>query len=108
MLSNSFLINKVKIYLGIDDTELYDDKLDILIGAAVNKLAMEGVPNDERLTEAVSEEDTSIPNLSKDYIVCASYQVALDLNLDMDLQTFYVQYITRVNELRCYLKTIAS
>lgn len=108
MLSNNFLMQKVKVYLGIDDTELYDEKLDILIGGGVSKLASEGVPNDERFTEMVSEEDTTIPNLSKDYIVCLSYQVALDLNLDMDLQTFYVQYVSRVNELRCYLKTIAN
>lgn len=108
MLSNNFLINKVKVYLGIDDTTLYDEKLDLLVGAAVNKLETEGIPNDERLTEAVSQEDLTIPNLSKDYIICVSYQIALDLNLDMDLQTFYVQYITRVNELRCYLKTIAN
>lgn len=108
MLSNTFLMNKVKVYLGIDDTTLYDERLDILVGAGVNKLAGEGVPNDERFTETVSQEDLTIPNITKDYLVCLSYQVALDLNLDMDLQTFYVQYVTRVNELRCYLKTIAN
>lgn len=108
MLSNTFLKNNIKILLGIDDTDLYDARLDILIGGAVSKLQNEGVPNDDKLAEKVSDEDATIPDLTKDYLVCASYQVALDLNLDMDLQTFYVQYVTRVNQLRCYLKTIVT
>lgn len=102
MLSNEFLITKVKVLLGIDDTDLYDERLDILIGGAVSKLANEGIPNGDYFVEPGEEETLS--DLAKDYLICLSYQIALDLNLDIDLQTFYVQYITRVNELRCSIK----
>lgn len=94
MLSNSYITNKVKILLGIEDTTLYDDRLEMLVGGAISKLENEGIEND--FTEG--------DNLAFDYLICVSYQVALDLNLDIDLQTFYVQYITRVNSLRCSLK----
>ena len=94
MLSNSYITNKVKILLGIEDTTLYDDRLEMLVGGAISKLENEGIEND--FTEG--------DNLAFDYLICVSYQVALDLNLDIDLQTFYVQYITRVNTLRCSKK----
>lgn len=99
MLSESFLIEKCKVLLGIDDTDMYDERLDLLIGGAVHKLEVEGVPNNFEL-----DMDGGATPLIKDYLVCISYQLALDLNLDIDLQTFYVQYITRVNQLRCSLK----
>ena len=91
MLSNSYITNKVKVLLGIEDTTLYDARLELLVGGAISKLENEGIEND------FTEQD----NLAFDYLICVSYQVALDLNLDIDLQTFYVQYITRVNTLRC-------
>lgn len=94
MLSNSYITNKVKVLLGIEDTTLYDARLEMLVGGAISKLENEGIEND-------FDEGS---NLAFDYLICLSYQVALDLNLDIDLQTFYVQYITRVNELRCSIK----
>lgn len=94
MLSNSYITNKVKVLLGIEDTTLYDARLEMLVGGAISKLENEGIEN-------VFDEGS---NLAFDYLICLSYQVALDLNLDIDLQTFYVQYITRVNELRCSIK----
>ena len=102
MLSSTFLQRKVKVLLGIDDTDLYDERLDILVGGAVNKLKSEGIENDDMFVEP--DEGETMTDLVKDYLICISYQVALDLNLDIDLQTFYVQYITRVNELRCSIK----
>lgn len=104
MLSRSFLVNNVKILLGIEDTTLYDARLNLLVGGAVSKLEHEGVPNGDYFEE--SDSNNNIPDLTLDYLVCCSYQVALDLNLDLDLQTFYVQYVTRVNTLRCSLKTM--
>lgn len=104
MLSNSYLKEKVKILLGIEDTTLYDPRLEMLVGGAVAKLENEGVDND--FDEPA--EDESLENLAMDYLICVSYQVALDLNLDIDLQTFYVQYITRVNTLRCSKKAKQS
>lgn len=94
MLSSSYITNKVKVLLGIEDTTLYDARLEMLVGGAISKLENEGIEND-------FEEGS---NLAFDYLICISYQVALDLNLDIDLQAFYVQYITRVNELRCSIK----
>lgn len=94
MLSSSYITNKVKVLLGIEDTTLYDARLEMLVGGAISKLENEGIEN-------VFDEGS---NLAFDYLICLSYQVALDLNLDIDLQTFYVQYITRVNELRCSIK----
>lgn len=102
MLSSNYLQRKVKVLLGIDDTDLYDERLDILVGGAVNKLKSEGIENGDMFVEPSEGEPAS--DLCKDYLICVSYQVALDLNLDIDLQTFYVQYITRVNELRCSIK----
>ena len=104
MLSNSYLQEKVKILLGIEDTTLYDARLEMLVGGAVAKLESEGVDND--FSEPAEGE--SLDNLAMDYLICVSYQVALDLNLDIDLQTFYVQYITRVNTLRCSKKAKQS
>lgn len=100
MLSNSYLQNKVKVLLSIEDTTLYDARLEILVGGAVSKLENEGIEND--FNEPAENE--ALDNLAMDYLICISYQVALDLNLDIDLQTFYVQYITRVNTLRCSKK----
>ena len=94
MLSNSYITNKVKVLLGIEDTTLYDARLEILVAGAISKLENEGIENDFEETD----------NLAMDYLICVSYQVSLDLNLDIDLQTFYVQYITRVNTLRCSKK----
>ena len=99
MLSNDFMLEKVKILLNIDDTDLYDERLDLLIGGAVSKLATEGIPNGDLFNDEDNEHPLS--NLSKDYLICIAYQVGLDLNLDIDLQTFYVQYMTRVGTLRC-------
>lgn len=104
MLSNSYLQSKVKILLGIEDTTLYDARLEMLVGGAVAKLEGEGVEND--FTQPTG--NNPLDNLAMDYLICISYQVALDLNLDIDLQTFYVQYITRVNTLRCSKKAKQS
>lgn len=108
MLDERFLLNKVKVLLGIEDTTLYDERLDLLVGGAVNKLAVEGVENDFTLGEDDNGDLTVVTPLIKDYLICLSYQVALDLNLDIDLQTFYVQYLTRVNQLRCSSKLSQS
>lgn len=104
MLSNDYLMEKVKLLLNIDDTDMYDERIELLIGGAISKLENEGIPNDDLFADGIDDEPLS--NISKDYIICLSYQVALDLNLDIDLQTFYVQYMTRVNTLRCTIKRL--
>lgn len=76
------------------DSELYEDKVDILVDGAMNKLKNEGV-------DSINiDSDTSA---SLDYCICVSYQVAMDIDADVDHARLMQQYITRVNTLRTSL-----
>ena len=88
------IVSDVKSVLPIyEDTDLYDTQLMILVSGAISKLESEGVRNIfEPQTEAYY-----------DYITCLRYQVASDMDLDIDLTRMKEQYITRVNTLRCSL-----
>lgn len=85
------IIADVKSVLPIYDTDLYDRQLAILVQGAMNKLKNEGVEN-------FFEYNTF---RYFDYITCIRYQVALDMDLDIDMERLKEQYITRVNTLRC-------
>lgn len=88
------IIDDVKSVLPIYDTDLYDNQLNILVSGAIAKLENEGVKLEK------------IENGSfdyYDYIACVRYQVASDMDLDIDLERLKEQYITRVNTLRCSL-----
>lgn len=85
--------NVLPIY---DDTELYDDQLVMLIQSAMNKLKNEGVDN---------LFDYQTPSYY-DYITCVRYQVASDMDLDIDIERMTAQYIARVNTLRCSLNQL--
>lgn len=89
----SQIINDVKSVLPIYDTSLYNDDLLIIVNGAVAKLEDEGVANvfDYQSADYYS------------YITCVRYQVASDMDLDIDLERLKAQYITRVNTLRCTL-----
>lgn len=87
------IIADVRKVLPIYDTELYDDDLMIVVNGAVHKLEMEGVPNSF---------DYQTPAYY-DYITCVRYQVASDMDLDIDIERLKAQYITRANTLRCTL-----
>lgn len=87
------IISDVKSILPIYDTDLYDRQLQLFVGGAINKLKSEGVPN---LFEPSSE-------AYSDYLACIGYQVAMDMDLDIDIARLKEQYITRVNTLRCSL-----
>ena len=87
------ITNDVKNVLPIANTNLYDDELTILVGGAIAKLKNEGVDN---IFDYGS-------NNYYDYVVCIRYQVACDLDLDIDISRLKEQYITRVNTLRCIL-----
>lgn len=87
------IIEDVKSVLPIYDTDLYDRQLEILVQGAMNKLKSEGVEN-------FFEYNTF---KYYDYITCIRYQVALDMDLDIDMERLKEQYITRVNTLRCSL-----
>ena len=87
------ITNDVKAVLPIYNTTLYDTELNILVSGAIAKLEHEGIGN-------VFEHGT---NNYYDYIVCVRYQVACDMDLDIDISRLKEQYITRVNTLRCIL-----
>lgn len=87
------IISDVKTVLPIYDTTLYDNDLTIIVNGAIHKLEVEGVANIY---------DYQTPAYY-DYITCVRYQVASDMDLDIDIERLKAQYITRVNTLRCSL-----
>lgn len=87
------IVADVKNVLPIYDTNLYDSQLNILCAGAISKLENEGIEN-------TFEYDS---NEYYDYLTCVRYQVACDMDLDIDIERMKEQYITRVNTLRCSL-----
>ena len=87
------IITDVRTVLHIYDTTLYDDDLRIIVNGAVHKLEIEGIPN-------VFDYQTPA---YYDYVTCIRYQVASDMDLDIDIERLKAQYITRANTLRCSL-----
>lgn len=85
------IISDIQKVLPIYDTTLYEDQLTILVNGAIHKLEIEGVPN---------HFDYQTPAYY-DYITCLRYQVASDMDLDIDMARLKEQYITRANTLRC-------
>jgi hypothetical protein len=90
------ITNDISQVLPIYDTELYEDQVKMLVQGAMSKLESEGVPN-------VFEYQTF---KYYDYITCLRYQVACDMDLDIDIDRLKAQYITRVNTLRCSLNLV--
>lgn len=87
------IIADVRTVLPIYNTELFDDDLKIIVNGAVHKLEIEGVPN-------IFDYQTPA---YYDYVTCIRYQVASDMDLDIDIERLKAQYITRANTLRCSL-----
>lgn len=87
------IIKDVKSVLPIANTDMYEADLNIFVNASISKLESEGIPN-------VFEYETSA---YYDYVTCIRYQVACDLDLDIDIERLKEQYITRANTLRCSL-----
>ena len=88
------IIADVKSVLPIyDDTDLYNNDLKIIVNGAVHKLEIEGISN-------VYDYQSSG---YYDYVTCVRYQVAQDMDLDIDIERLKAQYITRANTLRCSL-----
>ena len=94
----SQIVDDVKKVLPIYDTTLYNDDLLIIVNGAVHKLDIEGIPN---------QFDYQTPAYY-DYITCVRYQVACDMDLDIDIERLKAQYITRANTLRCSLSQSAN
>lgn len=87
------ITNDIVKVLPIYDSDLYADQINILVQGAIHKLANEGVDN---IFDYGSNE-------YYDYITCLRYQVACDMDLDIDISRLREQYITRVNTLRTCL-----
>lgn len=87
------IIFDVKSVLPIADTDMYDTQLNILVNASISKLEDEGIPN------VFEYESSDYYN----YLTCVRYQVACDLDLDIDIEKLEKLYITRANTLRCSL-----
>lgn len=102
MLSNEYLIEQVEqilpifidTYSSAEAQEKLTAQMTIYVSGAVNKLENEGVPN-------IFDEDTP---KAYDYIMCLSYQIAMDMDFDVDFDLLMSKYLTRVNTLRCAIK----
>lgn len=96
-LTDAFIEDNVKELLPIN-SNVYNTQLDILVKGAKSKLKNEGVDN------VFNQSD----DVAMDYIICIAYQVAKDMDFDMDFNKTNEQYITRVNTLRTYLNARKS
>lgn len=90
----SQILTDVKQVLPIYDTLAFDGELQIYVNAAMSKLESEGVTNSFNYGTPAYY----------DYLTCVRYQVAQDMDLDIDIDRLKAQYVTRVNTLRCTLK----
>ncbi|MEG0093157.1 MAG: hypothetical protein RR945_02125 [Erysipelotrichaceae bacterium] len=94
MLSDEFILEKIKLILEYDDTEAFDEKLKVLIQGTIGKLENEGVKN-------IYNEKSEDVYKAVDYVVCIAYQVAVDGQLDIDYDKLNRMYTSRVISLRC-------
>ena len=90
-LTSIEIVEILKQLLPIDDPRAYDYRLEFYTKSAMSKLKEEGVEN-------IYEDATS--DEACNYINCIAYQVAKDMDFDLDSNRTDEQYITRVNELR--------
>ena len=91
-LTDDFIKGQVKELLPVNST-IYDNQLNALIKGAKSKLKIEGVDN----VFYDTEDD------AYNYVICIAYQIAKDMDFDLDIVKIEEQYITRVNELRTHL-----
>lgn len=85
------IIDDIKKVLPISDADAYDEELLMYTSGAIHKLEKEGVSN---------QYDYQTPAYF-DYLCCLRYQVASDMDLDIDVERLRIQYLSRVNTLRC-------
>ena len=102
VISITYVMTQVKQILPLGDTDIYDDKMYILIGGAISKLRIEGVPIDAKDKDG-NYFFTEDSYMSFDYCICIAYQIMKDLDFDVDINFMTEQYITRIGTLRCYI-----
>lgn len=94
-LDTTTIVEKLKILLPIGNTDAYDEELNLRVKSSISKLETEGVKNVYDMDDNLEISDEGL-----DYIVCISYQVAIDMDFAVDKDRLDGQYITRVNTLR--------
>lgn len=87
---DNILQEKIKVLLGIADTDIYDEELEMFIDLEKAKLKRTGFP----VPETIATNDLNI------YAVILSYNVAINLNVDVDTARLQTLYMTSVNTLR--------
>lgn len=90
-------VDSTKTLLDID-TDLMDEKIELLVTAAMSKLRTEGIDVD-----LLPEGDLFFAN---DYKVCVAHQVAKDLDLDVNIGRLESQYQQRVIELKAAMPRV--
>lgn len=102
VLSDQYVMTQVKKILPIGDTDIYDEKMEILIAGAISKLESEGVPIEakDKAGNYIFQEGARI---SFDYCCCIAYQIMKDMDYDVDMNFMTEQYITRIGTLRCFI-----
>lgn len=106
MLQTDYIVEQLSKILPIyydtydsgDAQQRLTDELTIYVNGAINKASNEGVPN-------VFEEGTME---AYDYMLCLSYQIALDMGMETDYELISSKYITRMNTLRNAISTTSN
>lgn len=86
---------KVKTFLDIEDTDIYDTKLDIYISSSIQKLEISGV-------SSVLDDTTISENINNMYSVCVAIDVSKLMDIDINSDRLNRLYLTNVNMLRNY------
>lgn len=91
--NKSFYLEKIKILLDIDDTDIYDSKIEILLSGAINTLKKAGIPEIEKDSE-----------LATNYAICLALETSKLMDMDFNSDILQRLYITSVVTLRAEFK----
>lgn len=100
MLKKDDLIKNIKVVLELEDTTLYDSKLDIFVPSAISKLANEGIPN------ILDSENTMHDYLIADYTMCLAYEVIKNIDMEVSLSRIKEMSLERKIPLREAMKRV--
>lgn len=100
MLKKEDLMMDIKVVLDIEDTTLYDSKLDIFIPSAISKLSNEGIPN------ILDAENEKHEYLIADYIMCLAYEVIKNIDMEVSLSRIKEMSFERKIPLREAMKRV--
>lgn len=105
----NYVTTQVKSLLPLDleDTDIYDNKLNILVGGAIQKMRTGGADIDA-VDKDGNDFFTEGSLLAYEFCICCSYQVLKDMDYDVDMDYLTTQYITALGELRCYISAKQS